>query len=229
MNKKVVTACMLVLLIPATLMLGTQLRGKWYYMTCTLMVMEAMLPFFFLFESRKPQARELVTIAVMCALAVASRVVVVVPGFKPTTAIIMLTGIALGAEAGFLTGALSAFASNFFFSQGPWTPWQMMAYGVGGFLAGYLFHKRFKIRNSVVFAFFGYLCIQFVVGPLLDLCTVFTITTNISLRFVGTVLATGAAMNFTHALTCAVTMLLFGKPLLAKLERLKRKYGMLEG
>lgn len=215
------------LLIPATLFLGTHLKGRWFYLTCTLIIMEVMIPFFLLFESRKPQARELVTIAVMCALSVAARVAVPLPAFKPMTAIIMLTGIALGPEAGFMTGAMSAFASNFFFSQGPWTPWQMMAYGFSGFLAGSIFHKR-KERKPVVLAIFGFLAIQFVIGPMLDTCTIFTTASRLSWKFALTVLAAGVAYNLRHALACAVTMLLFSRPLLGKLDRLMVKYGMLD-
>ena len=215
-------------LIPLTLYLGTHLKGRWHYLTSTLIIIETMLPFFFLFESRKPQARELVTIAVMCALAAASRVAFTfLPSFKPITAIVMLTGIALGAEAGFLTGAISAFASNFFFSQGPWTPWQMMAYGMGGFLAGILFHKRPSLRDPRLLAIFGAVLVMTIVGPILDLCTVFTSLTRFSWASVLIILGNGLAMNVAHAVSCALTMLLFGRPLLEKLERLKRKYGML--
>lgn len=217
-----------IVLIPGTLFLGSRMTGRWYYLTCTLVIVETMLPFFFTFESRKPQARELVTIAVMCALSVAARVVVVIPNFKPTTAVIMLTGIALGPEAGFMTGSISAFASNFFFSQGPWTPWQMMAFGFGGFLAGVLFHKRFPVRNPIALAVFGFLTILLVVGPLLDCCTVFTVSSHITWKYALAVFAAGLPYNFQHALACGVTMLIFSKPLLTKLERLKTKYGMLE-
>lgn len=213
-------------LIPGTLFLGTRLTGRWYYLTSTLMIVETMIPFFLAFETRKPQARELVTIAVMCALAVASRVVVVIPNFKPITAIIMISGIAFGPEAGFLTGAVSAFASNFFFSQGPWTPWQMMAYGFGGFLAGLIFRNR-KQRNPVVLAVFGFVTIFLCVGPLLDTCTVFTTGSKITPKFVLAVYAAGVPYNFKHALACGATMLLFSKPLLYKLDRLKTKYGMM--
>lgn len=215
-------------LIPATLFLGTHLKGRWYYLTCTLVIIETMLPFFMAFETRKPQARELVTIAVMCALSVASRVVVLIPNFKPMTAIIMLTGIALGPEAGFLTGAVSAFASNFFFSQGPWTPWQMMGYGFGGFLAGILFFGKKRNHSPAMLAVFGFLTIQLVVGPLLDCCTVFTTESKLSWKFAAAVFAAGVPYNFKHALACAVTMLLFSKPLLEKLERLIVKYGMMD-
>lgn len=215
------------LLIPGTLFLGTRMTGRWYYVTGTLIIIETMMPFFLAFETRKPQARELVTLAVMCALAVVSRVVVIIPSFKPITGIIMITGIAFGPEAGFLTGAVSAFASNFFFSQGPWTPWQMMAYGFGGFAAGLIFHRR-KQRNPVVLAVFGFLTIMLAVGPLLDTCTVFTTGSRITAKYVLAVFAAGFAYNLNHAVACAVTMLLFGRPLLSKLDRLKTKYGMMD-
>lgn len=219
---------MILFLIPGTLFLGTRLPGRWYYLTSTLIVIETMIPFFLSFESRKPQARELVLLAVMCGLAVASRVVVVIPNFKPMTAIIMLTGIALGAEAGFMTGSISAFASNFFFSQGPWTPWQMMGYGFGGFLAGFLFHRRFKVRNPIFLAVYGFLSILLIVGPLLDCCTVFTVSSRITWKYAAAVFTAGAAVNLSHALACGATMLFFSKPLLGKLDRMIVKYGMME-
>ena len=217
----------ILVLIPGTLYLGIHMTGKAHYLTSTLIIIEVMLPFFVAFEHRKPQARELVTIAVMCALAVAARVVVQIPAFKPMLAVIMIAGIALGAEAGFLTGAISAFASNFFFSQGPWTPWQMMAYGFGGFLAGLVFHHR-KHRSPVILAVFGFLTILFCVGPLLDTCSVFTVNTTITWKRTLLIYGAGFPNNFSHALACGASMLLLGKPLLYKLDRLKTKYGMLD-
>ena len=221
------------LLIPATLFLGTRLTGRMYYLTSTLVVMEVMLPFFFAFETRRPQARELVTIAVMCALATAARVVIHIPGFKPILGIIMVAGIAFGAEAGFLTGAVSAFASNFFFSQGPWTPWQMMAYGIGGFVAGLLFHKKrpFPGRpwlSTLALSAVGFLTVMLVVGPLLDTCTVFTTGSRITWKYALAVYAAGFGYNLTHAAATAITIFLVSRPLLEKLDRLKCKYGMME-
>lgn len=219
---------LLLVLIPGTLFLGTQLSGRWYYLTSTMMIVEVMIPFFLAFETRRPQARELVTLAVMCALAVASRVVMLIPNFKPMTAIIMITGIALGAQAGFVCGAVGAFASNFFFSQGPWTPWQMMAYGFAGFLAGGLFHKRFPLRNPAALAVWGFFTIVLVIGPLLDCCTVFTVSSRITWKYALAVFTAGFAYNVQHGIACAVTLLLFSRPLLSKLERLKTKYGMMD-
>ena len=83
-----------------------------------------MLPFFMVFEDRRPQAREVVIIAAMAGLGVAGRVAFfMVPQFKPAAAVVIISGVCLGGEAGFLTGALVGFVSNFFFGQGPWTPW----------------------------------------------------------------------------------------------------------
>lgn len=97
------------------------------------------LPFFLVFDRRRPQARDLVPMAVMSAIAVVGRAVFAViplPNFKPVSAIVMITGVSFGPEAGFMTGALTGFVSNFLFGQGPWTPWQMFCWGVIGFLAG---------------------------------------------------------------------------------------------
>ena len=214
-------------LIPMTLWLGKVLPGRWYYLTATLVILETMTPFFLAFETRKPQARELVTISVMCALAIASRLIVPIPNFKPVTAIVMITGIALGAEAGFMTGAISALGSNFFLSQGPWTPWQMMAYGVGGYLAGLIFANRPKYQKPWILAIFGFVTILLVVGILLDTSSVLTMGATITKKFVIAVFAAGFPNNLIHASGCAVTMLLFSGPLMRKLDRLKTKYGMM--
>ena len=121
----IATLLIFLLVIPATLYFGLRLTGRAYYLTSTLVIIEIIIPFLLAFESRRPQARELVVIAVLSALAVAARVAIPIPNFKAIFAIIMLSGIAFGPEAGFLVGAVSAFASNFFYGQGAYTPWQM--------------------------------------------------------------------------------------------------------
>ena len=234
MKKSILFSLLVIfLLIPATLYLGTRLTGRMYYLTSTLVTLETMLPFFLRFEARKPKARELVMIAVMCALATASRLLILIPNFKPITGIVMIAGMAFGPEAGFLTGAVSAFASNFFFSQGPWTPWQMMSYGTGGFLAGILFYRRTATRERgwkrpVLLAVFGFLSIMLVVGPLLDCCTLFTTGTKITWKFALAVFGAGLIHNLYHGISCALTLLLLSRPLLDKLNRLKVKYGVLD-
>ena len=142
-SKKVwISAIFAVILVPAVILLSDRMGDRNYYIAGVLIIILAMIPFFAGFESCRPEARELVTIAVMCAIAVASRIVfIMLPGFKPVVAIIMITGMAFGPSAGFLTGAMGAFVSNFVFGQGPWTPWQMFAFGIAGFIFGLLSGK----------------------------------------------------------------------------------------
>ena len=227
-KSNIATLLVFLLLIPATLYLGTQLSGRSYYITGTLIIIELMIPFFMAFEGRKPQTRELVVIAVMCAIAIAGRVAIPIPNFKATFAIIMLSGIAFGPEAGFMVGAVTAFASNFFYGQGPYTPWQMMAYGAGGMLAGFAFRKGMLPRKPAILAVFGFFAVILWVGPLLDCSHIFLMLTQINWTAVIATFVSGFYVNVTQAICTVLVMLLFGKPLLEKLDRIKVKYGMME-
>ena len=227
----------MVLLVPLAVVLFTRLKQSFYLSGLTIIVL-TIAAFFLHFESRKPQARELVLLAVLCALAVASRAAFgFVPHFKPMLAIVMLTGIAFGPEAGFLCGAISGFASNFIFGQGPWTPWQMFAYGIGGMLAGLfalcgILKKSPRAwrdggwRDILGLTVFGFLCILLVVGPLLDTSTFFMAGFRASSPLA--IYLAGVPVNCVHGSAVALTMLLFGKPLLDRLRRIQIKYGMME-
>ena len=228
-KSNIVTLLVFLLLIPATLYLGTKIPGRSYYITGTLIILELMIPFFMAFEGRKPQARELVVIAVMCAIAIAGRVAIPIPNFKAIFAIVMLSGIAFGPEAGFMVGAISAFASNFFYGQGPYTPWQMMAYGAGGMLAGFCFAKGRLPRKPLVMAVFGFLAVVLWVGPLLDTSSVFLMLSEINWNSVLLTYSAGLSVNISQAICTVLVMLLFGRPLLDKLDRIQVKYGMMEG
>ena len=216
------------ILIPLTLFLGGKLPGRGYYITGVIIIAELLLPFFMAFEKRKPQARELVVIAVMCAIAIIGRVAIPIPNFKATFAIIMLTGIAFGPEAGFIVGAITAFASNFFYGQGAYMPWQMMAYGAGGMLAGFVFLKNKIPRKPWVMAVFGFFAVILWIGPLLDSSHLFLMMSEINFASVTASLVSGFSINVSQGVCTALIMILFGKPLLEKLDRVKLKYGMME-
>ena len=200
-----------------------------YYLISVLMIVFGCVFFFLKYERRKPQAREVVTLAVLCAIAVASRAAfTMVPFFKPMMGIIMITGMAFGAGAGFLTGTVVGFASNFLFGQGPWTPWQMLAYGVGGAVAGFLSQKGImKTKKKIFMSVCGYVIIQFLVGPILDACSVFTMGGTLSKEWICSVFAAGIIPNAIHGAATFLTLFLLGKPMMEKLERLKLKYGMM--
>lgn len=219
---------MFFLLIPLTLYMGTYFTGQGYYITSTLIIIELLIPFFMAFEGRKPQARELVVIAGLCAIAVIARVAIPIPNFKPAYAIIMLSGIAFGAEIGFMVGAMTAFASNFFYGQGAYLPWQMMAYGAGGMLAGFAFQKNRLPQKRWTMAFFGFFTVILWVGPLLDCSHLFLMMPVINKETLLASLASGFPVNLSQAVSTVLTILIFGRPLLDKLDRVKQKYGMLE-
>ena len=224
----IATLAVFLLLIPMTLFLGKQLSGRSYYITGTLIIAELMIPFFMVFEGRKPQARELVIIAVMCALAIAGRVVIPLPNFKAIFAVIILTGIAFGPEAGFMVGAISAFVSNFFYGQGPFTPWQMFAYGAGGMLAGFLFRRNWLPRKNWVMAVFGFCTVLLWMGPLLDSSHLFLMMPKITWTAIVTVLVSGFYVNVSQAICTALILFLLGNAILEKLDRVKIKYGLIE-
>ena len=224
---KLISLLTFLLLMPATAILGTKLPGRSFYITGTLLILELLLPFFLAFEGRKPQARELVIIAVMCAIAIAGRVAIPVPNFKAVFAFVMLAGIAFGPETGFMVGAITALVSNFFYGQGAYTPWQMFAYGAGGMAAGYCFYKDWLPKDRVVMAIFGFFAVVLWVGPLLDTSSLFLMVTTVNANSVVAVYTAGFPANIANGVATALVLLFVGKPMLNKLDRIKTKYGIL--
>ena len=211
--------------------MSKELINENYYLVSVGLILLAFVVFFFSYERRKPQAREMVTLSVMSAIAIASRAAfAMIPFFKPMSGIIMITGMAFGPGAGFLTGVVSGFVSNFIFGQGPWTPWQMFAYGVGGALAGWLYkknimHEGLRLQTALV----GYVIVQLVVGPLLDICAIFTMGQPVTGTYAIAIFGSGLIPNLIHGVATALTLLLLAKPMMEKLNRMKIKYGMMSG
>ena len=145
------TALLIFLVIPALIALTVFLGSKRLYMPLSLLILVMiMAPFFMIFERRKPRAREVVLIAMMSALTVASHTFfhIAFP-VQIGTAMVIISGISLGPEAGFLIGAMSRFVCNFYMGQGAWTPWQMFCWGLLGFLAGLAFNREISTQNSI--------------------------------------------------------------------------------
>lgn len=206
---------------------GLMMRG--YYFTSMCIIVISIFIFLWSFEKRKPKTREIVTPAVMTALAVVGRLAFfMTPQVKPCAAIIIITGVMLGRQSGFLCGALTAFVSGFFFGQGPWTPWQMIAFGIIGFLSGVLFSKK-NIKyayNKWIISIYGFLATFVIYGFILDTATVFMYTdTPKTETFVATYLS-GIGFNLIHAASTFVVLFLISNATIKKLERLKIKYKM---
>ncbi|MBO5500830.1 MAG: ECF transporter S component, partial [Clostridia bacterium] len=137
-------------LIPAMVALGALVFPQKQHLLVSLGVAALSLVLFLCgFERRLTGSRRLVLAAVLIALCVAGRLIPVV---KPVTAIIILTGMYLGGETGFLVGSMAAVLSNFYFGQGPWTAFQMLAWGLIGLAAGWL-HQPLKQSRLCLLAY----------------------------------------------------------------------------
>ena len=224
-----VSALVALLLIPLTLVFGPKLLGdRSYYAVSLLMVMEAMLPFFLAFEGRKPRARELVVTAVLCALGVAGRAAFfMLPQCKPVLALTILAGAALGGETGFLVGAVTMLVSNILFSQGPWTPWQMLGMGLCGFLAGLVFHRGGLPRKREALCAYGAVSAFLVYGILLNAYSALLATGTLTWRSLAVYCASGFSMDAVQAISTVIFLWFFTEPMLDKLERVKIKYGFM--
>jgi len=216
--------------MPLTLIVGSACFGeRKFAILSLLMVLEAMVPFFLIFEGRKPQARELVLIATLCAVAVAGRAAFFfLPQFKPMAALVILSGVAFGGETGFLVGAVSMLCSNMFFGQGPWTPFQMFAMGLIGFLAGVFFQRSKLGRSRVVLCLYGTAAVLLLYAPIMNTYTVFQTQSVITLPALMTAVGVALPMDIVHALSAVLFLWLGGPAFLDKLDRVKAKYGLLE-
>ena len=231
LSKRTMAAALMILLtIPLTIYLGIVLfADRRFYFISMLILLQTMLPFVLVFESRKPQARELVIIAVLCAIAVAGRgAFFMLPQFKPVIALVIIAGVAFGGEAGFLVGAMTGFVSNMFFGQGPWTPWQMFAFGIIGFLAGVLFRKGLLSRAPIALAVFGGLVTFFVYGGLLNPASVLMFQPSPTFEMFLLAYVRGIPFDLVHAAATVTFLLMIARPMLEKLDRIKVKYGLVE-
>ena len=218
------------LLVPLTIFIGIVYFGKKSYGVVSILVLlECMAPFALIFEGRKPKARELVLIAALCALAVAGRAALfMLPGFKPVAALVILSGVAFGGETGFLVGAMSMLTSNVLFGQGPWTPFQMFAMGLLGFLAGVSFQKGLLRAGRAPLAVFGAISVVLIYGGIMNPASAILYQPNLSLSVLKAYYLTGFPFDLVHAAATALFLWFGAEPMLEKLERVKRKYGLTE-
>ncbi len=214
--------------IPLTIFAGVRFFDeRKYYLISILIIVEAMLPFFALFERRRSGAREIALLSAMCAIAVGGRTAFfMLPQFKPVAAIVIVSGTCMGGEFGFLVGAVSAFVSNFFFGQGPWTPWQMFAFGIIGFLAGVLCRMGVLKKSRIPLSIFGFLASFVIYGFVMNFSSLITAQTEITVKTVLSYCIMGAPYDLIHACSTAFFLFFASEPLADKLERIKIKYGM---
>ena len=196
---------------------------KHYALSSLLITLAAIVVFSCGFERRRTGTRRLIIVAVMTAISVIGRFIfTAIPAFKPITAVVVITAVYLGGEAGFLTGALSALISNFYFGQGPWTPFQMLAWGMIGLLAGLLSAPLKKSRIALsLYGIFAGAAYSFI----MDIWSVVWYNGAFSLTLYTAALATALPHTIIYAVSNVVFLNLVSRPFGEKLDRIKIKYG----
>lgn len=197
-----------------------------YYISSIVVLVLSMLPLFAVFEAKSLTARDLTLTATLIALAVVGRAAFyLIPQVKPIAAIVIASAVCLGSQKGYIIGAFSAFVSNFIFGQGIWTPFQMVALGTVGLLAGLVF-QRLKV-NRYTLSVVGFFLASFVYGIIVDMSTVLSVYgNNITLKGALSVYASGAVFNLVFGVSTAVFLFLFGMPFITKIERISTKYAI---
>lgn len=234
-NKRLLTAAIMIFAaIPFTIFAGVYYFDDRKFLFISLVVLlECIAPFFILYEGRNPGARELVMISVLCAISVAGRMAFYMfPQFKPVMALVIISGVSLGAETGFLIGAITMLVSNIVFEQGPWTPWQMFAMGMVGFLAGLLFHGRKKILNhksilgKIVLSGYGFIAAVVIYGGIMNPAAAIMAHAKLNKATLLSYYGTGLPMDIIQGIATVLFILLLASPIMDKIERVKQKYGM---
>ena len=217
------------LVMPLTIYFGeTVLQQRKYYFVSLLLIIESIISFFLSFEKRKPKIREIMAVAVLCAITVTGRAAFyMVPNVKPMAALIILSGVGLGSEIGFLVGAMSMLVSDAFFGQGPWTPWQMFAMGLLGFAAGKVFKQNSKVTRGKKYGicFFGFAVVMLIYGGIMNPASVLMYQENVNWQMIAAAYTMGIPFDAIHAASTFVFLWIGTRPMLEKLDRVKKKYG----
>ena len=209
------------LLIPAAVAAGAWLIPSKYHAAVSIVVaLLANFLFICRFERKKTGARRLVLVAVTVALSAAGRFI---PFFKPVTALTILSGMHLGGEAGFLVGAMSALVSDIYFGMGPWTPFQMLAWGMIGLISG---AAAPALRRSLTLTV-GFGAVSGVIFSLImDVWTVIWYNEGFSLSLYLGACVTALPHTALYAVSNMIFLYFLARPWGRKIERVKLKYGV---
>ncbi len=192
-----------------------------------LIITLSLLSILFLYERDSLRGKEIAVIAMMGAFSAAARVpFAALPNIQPCTFIILVSGYVFGPFAGFLIGAETAVLSNFFLGQGPWTPWQMLAWGIIGVI-GYLFRFAFKGRKYEfeMFLLVGFLS-GYIYGMIMNLWYWLSFVYPHTWQSFLMVEATSIWFDTLHAVGNAIFIDLFALRFIGTLERYRIRFGL---
>lgn len=215
----------LLVLLPVMIVAGALVFSERAYAFVTLCgAVLVCLPFFWRFERRAVPAAELVMVAVLIAFAVVGRsLFAFLPHVKPVAALVILAGMYLGGEDGFMVGAMTAILSNFYFGQGMWTPFQMLAWGAVGLLAGVL-SKPLK-KHLWLLALYGVFA-GLLFSAIMDVWTVLWHAEGFSFARYVAAMAASLPATVTYIVSNVVFLLLLSIPIGRVLTRALVNYGL---
>lgn len=177
------------------------------------------------FEASRPPLRQLMPTAVLAATAAAGRVLFApIPDVKPVSAIAIVAGATLGRRSGFMVGAVGALVSNFFFGQGSWTPWQMYAWGLVGYLGGVLADGGLLERRGALYAW-GFLS-ALMYGAILNGYYVLGFVRPLTWQSVVAAYAAGAPLDVVHGIATAGFLAVIWLPWGRAIRRVVAKYDL---
>ena len=209
------------IIAPLIVILGaTVFEDKQYAFITVAMVLFAVVLFLCGFEKKSIGTRRLVIVSCLTALSVVGRFI---PLFKPITALTIITAMYLGGESGFLVGAMSAVISNFYFGQGPWTPFQMLAWGFIGLISG-LISEPLK-KSKVLLLIFGVVT-GILYSFIMDVWTVLWYNNSFDWGLYSAALLSAVPYTIMYSVSNVIFLFVFAKPIGEKLERVKIKYGV---
>lgn len=209
------------------LALTAALKDRHYILLSLVLLLAALLPVFIRLERRPLESRELVLLAVLSAVAAVSRIpFAALPSVQPVSAIVILSAYVFGAEAGFIIGAVAALVSNIYFGQGPWTPWQMFAWGLIGLSAGWLRNVWWMKKRSGLLIF-GFLW-GFLFGWIMDVWYIISLPDAFSWGLVAAAYASSFYFDLAHALSNVFFLAILAGGWTKVLERFRKKYGLLQ-
>ncbi|HHV72187.1 MAG TPA: ECF transporter S component [Clostridia bacterium] len=213
---------LLIALILIMVVLGTITN---YYLSALFILIFSIIPILLRVETKQVNSKEVALIAMLVTVASVLRIPFsAIPSLQPVTFIVIITGIVFGKDLGFVTGAATALVSNFFLGHGPWTPWQMFAWGGAGYLSGCL--EKLSLFRSKAFTLIYFFVWGYLYSWIINIWFWFAYTYPPNLKSFILTNSFSFVFDTIHAVGNLVFALIFYQDLVNILKKFKLKYNL---
>lgn len=198
-----------------------------YAVISTIILLSSFVLIFFLYQTRNVSVKEISLIATLSAISGAVRIpFAALPNLQPTTFLVIISGYVFGPIFGFMVGAVAALVSNSFLGHGPWTPWQMMAWGLAGLTSGVL-SKFMKKPSRFILSVFAFAW-GFLFDYIMNLWHWLFLVYPLSLKSFIATYSTSFYFDLMHAIGNLLFTYILGKDFINVLMRFKDKINYIE-